>query len=415
MKKTKILKNTSMLLAFNIAKMVFPLITLPYLTRVLSTDIYGTVAYVKAVMSYMQIIVDFGFILSATKDVVIAKNDKHSLEIIIGDTMLARVIMGIVALALLIILIISLPILRKCFLFTLLSYGVVFASIFLMDFLFRGLEIMHIITIRFILMKVISTILTLIFVKNDSDILLIPIFDILGSLIAVILVIHEFKKLELSLQFSGIKNALIKIKESFVYFLSEASSTSFNTINTLIIGIRISATEVAYWSVCMQIMGAAQSVYNPISNGIYPEMIKSKDINLIKRVLIIFMPIIILGSVIAYFSAGIGMMILGGVKYLPATKVFRYLIPVIVFAFPSMIVGWPALGAINKAKEVTTSTVIAIIFNILLIIYLIVTNTFTLINIAIARTLTELIMLVIRMFYVIKYRKLFISTKKSAD
>ena len=264
-------------------------------------------------------------------------------------------------------------------------------------------------------MKVISTILTLIFVKNDSDILLIPIFDILGSLIAVILVIHEFKKLELSLQFSGIKNALIKIKESFVYFLSEASSTSFNTINTLIIGIRISATEVAYWSVCMQIMGAAQSVYNPISNGIYPEMIKSKDINLIKRVLIIFMPIIILGSVIAYFSAGIGMMILGGVKYLPATKVFRYLIPVIVFAFPSMIVGWPALGAINKAKEVTTSTVIAIIFNILLIIYLIVTNTFTLINIAIARTLTELIMLVIRMFYVIKYRKLFISTKKSAD
>ena len=79
MKKNKIVNNTIMLMIFNIAKIIFPFITLPYLTRILSTEAYGTVAYVKTVMTYMQIVVDFGFVLSATKDIVKAKNDKTKL------------------------------------------------------------------------------------------------------------------------------------------------------------------------------------------------------------------------------------------------------------------------------------------------------------------------------------------------
>ncbi len=55
--------NVSMLYIMNIAKLVFPLITLPYLTRVLSVDCYGVVSYVKATMVYAQLVVDFGFML----------------------------------------------------------------------------------------------------------------------------------------------------------------------------------------------------------------------------------------------------------------------------------------------------------------------------------------------------------------
>ena len=67
----KATKNTSMLLLMNIAKMIFPLITLPYLTRVLSVETYAVVGYVKAVMQYVQIILMFGFQLSATNNCII--------------------------------------------------------------------------------------------------------------------------------------------------------------------------------------------------------------------------------------------------------------------------------------------------------------------------------------------------------
>ena len=106
----------------NITKIVLPLVTLPYLTRVLSKDCYGVVSYVKAVMQYMQVVVDFGFILSATKDVVNCKEDKKRLSYIIGDTMVAKLILVLVSFVALVIMIYAIPILRPHALYTILFF-----------------------------------------------------------------------------------------------------------------------------------------------------------------------------------------------------------------------------------------------------------------------------------------------------
>ena len=96
-----IAKNSLMLMAMNIAKMLFPLLTLPYLTRVLSTDCYGSVVYVKSVTTYLQLLVDFGFVLSATKSIVQAREDRARQERIMGDVLLARLWLAGAALVLL--------------------------------------------------------------------------------------------------------------------------------------------------------------------------------------------------------------------------------------------------------------------------------------------------------------------------
>lgn len=408
MKGKKIVKNTSMLLIFQIAKIVFPFITLPYLTRIFSTETYGTVAYVKTVMNYMQIIVDFGFVLSATKDVVNLKQDKKKLEYVIGDTLFARGVLGVTAFILLFILTAILPILRKHIVFTFLSYIAIFESIFLMDFLFRGLEIMHIITIRFILMKTISTILTFIVVHCDEDLLFIPIFDILSSFFAVVLVFYKIKKLDLSIHFSGIRRACTTIKDSFIYFLSNVASTSFNAFSTLLIGIALNATEVAYWSICIQIIGTIQACCSPISDGIYPEMIRNKNFSLIIKVLRYLMPFLIAGCILMYVLAPFGMLLLGGKPYLVAVPVFRLLIPSVFFGFLAMIFGWPTLGAIGKTRETTISTVATVVVHMVLLIALIVWQAFNLINIAIVRVATEILLFMIRFYYYIKYKALFV-------
>ena len=65
------------------------------------------------------------------------------------------------------------------------------------------------------------------------------------------LVFYEIKKMKRKMHFSRISNAFKSIKESFVYFISNVASTSFNAFSTIIIGIYIGATEVAYWGICM--------------------------------------------------------------------------------------------------------------------------------------------------------------------
>lgn len=407
MKNKNIVNNTIMLMIFNIAKIVFPFITLPYLTRILTTDSYGIVAYVKTVMSYMQIFVDFGFVLSATKDIVKCREDKNEMERVIGDTMVARVILGGLGFVVVLILSLALPILRTNILYTMLSYVAVFLSIFLMDFLFRGLERMHVITIRFIVMKIISTIFTFVLIKGDQNLILIPILDIVSTLIAILMVWYEIGKMQLKLKFSEMKKVISTLKDSFVYFLSNVAATSLNALSTIIIGIYTSPTEVAYWSLCMQIIGSITACYNPISDGIYPEMIKTKNTAIIKKVLKIFMPIVLAGCIFSYFFANIGFMILGGEKYSNAVPVFRLLIPTLFFGFPAIIFGWPALGAIGKAKETTTTTIIAISVYIIFVIGLIVTKSFTITNIAIGRSITEMVLFGTRYLFYKKYKSLF--------
>jgi len=407
MKNKNIVNNTIMLMIFNIAKIVFPFITLPYLTRILTTDSYGIVAYVKTVMSYMQIFVDFGFVLSATKDIVKCRENKNEMERVIGDTMVARVILGGLGFVVVLILSLALPILRTNILYTMLSYVAVFLSIFLMDFLFRGLERMHVITIRFIVMKIISTILTFVLIKGDQNLILIPILDIVSTLVAILMVWYEIGKMQLKLKFSGMKKVISTLKDSFVYFLSNVAATSLNALSTIIIGIYTSPTEVAYWSLCMQIIGSITACYNPISDGIYPEMIKTKNTAIIKKVLKIFMPIVLAGCIFSYFFANIGFMILGGEKYSNAVPVFRLLIPTLFFGFPAIIFGWPALGAIGKEKETTTTTIIAISVYIIFVIGLIVTKSFTITNIAIGRSITEMVLFGTRYLFYRRYKSLF--------
>ena len=213
-----IFKNSSMLLLLNIAKLVVPFITLPYLTRVLSTDTYGLVAYVKAVMSYMQVIIDFGFMLSATKEIVDAKNDKNEIGKIVGINITAKLILAGISGLILAVLSICIPILKENVLYTFLSYIVVVLTIFLFDFLFKGIEQIEIITIRFVVMKGFATLCTFILVNSDTDVLWIPILDICGSVIAILLVCLEVKKLEIKIKIGNLKESFYCIKRSAIYF-----------------------------------------------------------------------------------------------------------------------------------------------------------------------------------------------------
>jgi PST family polysaccharide transporter len=97
-----LIKNSLMLYIMYFAQILFPLITLPYLTRVLSLNAYGVNVYVNTTMSYVSIIIEFGFMLSATKDIVSAKNNKEEMGRIVGDVISAKLLLALVSFVLLI-------------------------------------------------------------------------------------------------------------------------------------------------------------------------------------------------------------------------------------------------------------------------------------------------------------------------
>ncbi|MBU5430650.1 oligosaccharide flippase family protein [Kineothrix sp. MSJ-39] len=397
-------KNAFMLYLMNIAKMVFPLATLPYLTRVLSVDYYGVVAYVKAVMQYIQLVLMFGFTLSATKDIVNANGNKEKIGNITADVLLAKGLLASGAAIFLVIFTAYVPLLNRNIFYTILSFINIVITEMLADFMFRGMDKMEVITVRFVVAKTISTICTFLFIKSDTNYLLIPIFDIIGSVVALILVIIEIKRLDIKLRCTGIKSSLSMLKESAVYFVSDMATTAFGALNTLLIGICIDTVQVAYWSLCIQLVGAVQSMYTPITNGIYPTMIRTKSLKFIKKVSIIFMPLVVAGCLFCLVFAKYILLIVGGKQYLAAVPVFRALIPVMLFSFPGMLFGWPTLGPIGKQKQTTLTTIITAVVQVVGLGVLIITGKFSLLCIAILRGCTECLMMILRLIICFKYK-----------
>lgn len=409
MKNSNVLGNTFMLYIMSFVKLVLPLVTMPYLTRVLSEESYGLISYVRSYMTYIQLFVDFGFILSSVKDIVKAGDDNKKIGTIAGNTFVAKSILCVAAAVLMFIICLTVETLRINWFYVLLSFLSVATTVFLADFLFRGIEKMHYITITFLITRSISTVLTFVLVKDDSTMIWIPILEIIAHIISMVISLAILKKLEITIKMGHLKDCLNMIKDSFSYFLSSVATTAFSALNTLIIGIYITdMTMVAHWSLCLSIVTTIQGLYGPICNGVYPHMIKERSLGFIHKVLMIMMPVVTLGCAFCFLISEQAMFILGGEKYVVAAPVFRWMIPILFFSFPAQIYGWPTLGAIGKVKETTASTVIASIAQILGLVILIAVGQLNLISMAIVRFSTEALLMVVRMLFTYANRKNFI-------
>ena len=154
-------------------------------------------------------------------------------------------------------------------------------------------------------------------------------------------------------------------------------------------------------------ISAIQGLYAPICNSVYPHMIQERRLSLIHKILKIFMPLVVVGCGLCIVLADIAMLVVGGEKYVEASDLFRLLVPILLFSFPAQLYGWPTLGAIGKTKETTASTVLSASFQLIGLIVLIVFNCFTLISLAILRSLTELVLMGTRMFITYRNKRMF--------
>ncbi len=397
------IKNTVMLYILSFVKLVLPLITIPYLTRVLSKEVYGLVSYVKASMIYMQLIIDFGFMLSSVREIVSANGDKEQIGLIAGHTYLAKTLLIGIAFVVMVCMCISMPILKQNIAYTLMSFAAVAVSAYLADFLFRGIEKMHIITILFVISRLVATSLTFILIQGDADIMAMPVIDIISTLVSIVLSYIWLVKLGIKIRVKSIYSAIHMLKDSFTYFISNMATTVFSALNTILIGIVIvDLQQIAYWGLCIQIISAIQGLYTPITNGIYPHMIKKKSLNFIHRVMFIIMPVVLFGCVLCIILSKTVMIIVGGSQYIEAHNVFRCLVPILFFSFPAQLYGWPTLGAVGLIKETSMSTIVAAVVQLVGLTLLIVMGQMNLYTMAILKSVVEICLMLIRM--VVTYR-----------
>lgn len=395
-------KNTFFLYIMTGAKFVLPLIITACLTRRLGPDAYGVISYLTPVMGYFILLFDFGFNFSATKKIAQHRADPVLIEKTIAAVYTAKILLVLAGFLPLMLLLLCIDLLRQYVLLTVLYYLSTAAQIFIPDFLYRGLEKMEGVTTRYILAKLITAVLIFLAVRDDGGLILVPLAYLIGTVAAALHTNHHMvKKLGYRVALGGLREAAAELRESGVYFVSTFASTALSVTSTFVMGIvGMPTAQIAYWGVAFQVVQAVQAMYDPITTSIYPHVAGKRDHKFVLRITLCLLPLVAAGCVLLYWLAGLAVKIIAGSAYLAAVPVLQALTPMLLFSFVAQMLGFPLLGALGRERQASFTTLVAAGAQILGLVGLALSHHFTLLSLALLRNVTELIFMILRIYFV---------------
>lgn len=395
-------KNTFFLYIMTGAKFVLPLIITACLTRRLGPDAYGVISYLTPVMGYFILLFDFGFNFSATKKIAQHRADPVLIEKTIAAVYTAKILLVLAGFLPLMLLLLCIDLLRQYVLLTVLYYLSTAAQIFIPDFLYRGLEKMEGVTTRYILAKLITAVLIFLAVRDDGGLILVPLAYLIGTVAAALHTNHHMvKKLGYRVALAGLRESAAELRESGIYFVSTFASTALSVTSTFVMGIvGMPTAQIAYWGVAFQVVQAVQAMYDPITTSIYPHVAGKRDHKFVLRITLCLLPLVAAGCVLLYWLAGLAVKIIAGSAYLAAVPVLQALTPMLLFSFVAQMLGFPLLGALGRERQASFTTLVAAGAQILGLVGLALSHHFTLLSLALLRNVTELIFMILRIYFV---------------
>lgn len=390
-------KNTFWLYVMQISSYVFPFFTFPYLTRVLGPANYGIVVFANAAMAYFQMLLEFGFILSATSEISLNREDSFKVRAITFSVIYAKLILALLGAVILLFCILFVRQFKENALYFVLSFIGTVLTVFLPDFLFRGIEKMSILTYRVLLSKLVYTAGIFAFIHKNSDFIFVPVATILSNIAAIILTwIEIIKKLKIYPVKVKISEIFNELKNSSVFFLSRIAVSMYQTLNTVLLGFRFPSAELANYGAANNLVSAGRSLLSPISDSIYPYMVRNKNFRLVKKLILILEPLIIVGCVLLYFIAPWFIRIFCGKGYENAVPIFRAMLPLIVISLPTYLFGYPLMGALGIIKIANLSVIIGSVFHVAGLFALYFAGLLSFVPIALLTFATEIVVFAIR-------------------
>ena len=257
-----------LLQAFNT---ILPLITLPYVTRILGADGYGYFSIAFNIIGYFQVAIDYGFDMSATRRLATSEDHKATLRKSFSSVLIARMLIFSAC------CLISIPYcswsgpfsLQCCSLLVMLFSA--FGSSLQQTWVFQGMQDMKYISIVNIIGRVISTTLVFVFVRSSSDILLYCLLYSITPVVSGLFGIFLTKvKYGVHFHFCTASEIIAEFRDGFFVFTTQLSSKVFSSIGVTILGIMASPNVVGVYSALQKIPHVVTLAWAPISQVLYP-------------------------------------------------------------------------------------------------------------------------------------------------
>lgn len=236
-------------------QMLFPLITFPYVCRVIEADGIGQINFFQSIISYISLFTCLGIPMYAIREIARDRSDvvqmnRTAMEILLLHSMLTLVGYAIVA-----ILCLTVPQIQVNIpLFLILSLTIFFTAIGC-EWFYQGIEDFKYITIRGLIIKTVSVVLLFIFVKSKTDLLYYgcyTVFGVLGGNIFNFFRLRKYIHRE-NIIFSEL-HIKRHVKPVLKVFSFSVVTSIYLQLNTVLLGFQKNALAVGYFAAATKVM-----------------------------------------------------------------------------------------------------------------------------------------------------------------
>lgn len=270
--------NFSYLLLLQIVSYLFPLITIPYLAKVIGAYGMGKVAFSAAIMSWIQTIADWGFSFTATRDVAQNKTDKEKVSRIFSDVTWSRCFLTFICFVILVLLLVVIPKFSEDAVVILFTFLMVPGHILFPDWFFQAIEKMEYITILNIAIKFLSLIAIFIFIKNPEDYALQPLFISIGYIVCGFVSLYFITiKWGYKLYRPSFISIRITLNKSKDVFINNLAPNLYNSYSTMLLGLICGDVATGKLSAGGTFSGALQQFMQVIFRTFFPFLSRKID------------------------------------------------------------------------------------------------------------------------------------------
>ncbi|NDI76422.1 flippase [Psychrilyobacter sp. BL5] len=389
---------------YQLVNLLIPLITLPYLTRVLNANNMGIYTYNFTIISYFLIFATLGSNIYGSRKIAYVRNDHTNLSRNFIEIQLFRTLTVLITI---IVLFLSINIFESKILILYQSINI-FALIFDISWFYQGIEDFKKISLRNIIIKMILLILLFILVKEPEDLkkyaLLVALLNLFSNFIFWIGI---NKKISFKYQKLNIKK---HFKESIHLFIPQITISIYTLSDKLMIGYLIDKKYVSFYNVSNKLIVMSMILITTVGAVLLPRisnMYSNKKYEEMKNMIktsfdyLTLLAVGLIFGIIATAKDIVNLLFTG--EYLNIYILIQVMSITIIFWTWNNITGSQILIPTKNEKKITISVLIGAIINIALNFVLI--KKYNAMGAVLATVLTEGVVTFIQIYYSKEYFK----------
>lgn len=317
-----------------VSNYVLPLITLPYLTRVLGAEAYGKVAFAQVATTYFVLLVDYGFSWSATRKVAAQRTDRVALSRIFAATWAAQWLLVVMAALTVAIVVLLAERLRPDAALYAAAFSTVIGTALFPIWFLQGLERLQVVAILQLLPRALALVPIFLVIQQPQDAVWLLLIQGGAGILGGLLSLYWMRRQSLiHWQLPSWSDTLGALREGGALFGSRAAISLYTTLVPLVLGWIAGPVALAYFNLADKLRSAAQGVLTPLSQALFPRMSHLVSTNGHAAYTLVrssaFAVLLVAGSASAalWLLADWLILLLGGEEFLPAADVLRWLAP----------------------------------------------------------------------------------------